>query len=331
MASQFDNCTFDYLNDPVVLHYVDLMTKQNNLTGLAAFYNKAAGRLHCGGLFLKAIPFYEASIQVLLDNPEVSSQYSLSSAYSLLANCYCKIGNLEQSDASWEKCFDHIESSKQDHLYIIFLQFALYCNMRGWNKYAIDIQRAILELEPIDEECKRSSHVQLSHSFFELGDFENMLKHTCLALDKISKSEKDLEVHYLVYKCFAELGLHKVKKAKKTLKFATQFRDIIDDVHDLRLLDLATQLCKEANKMTKCTLRKKVLNIIKKPDCKPCKVPKWVRRMASFIKKQKHFAHCGNKDPRTILMICKGCEKARYCNDDCYKSHWKKHKKDCKK
>ena len=58
--------------------------------------------------------------------------------------------------------------------------------------------------------------------------------------------------------------------------------------------------------------------------------PKWIKNMARYVRKEKHCAHCGNKDPRKPLMKCSACDVTRYCNAECQKEDWKNHKKICK-
>ena len=40
-------------------------------------------------------------------------------------------------------------------------------------------------------------------------------------------------------------------------------------------------------------------------------------------------AECG-KEGGATLKVCKSCMFAKYCNADCQRNHWKKHKKECK-
>ena len=105
---------------------------------------------------------------------------------------------------------------------------------------------------------------------------------------------------------------------------------VSDDL--LTTIELLRDVCQNGNKMTKRTLHACVVDICNRLGGKEeTKAPKWVRKVPSFLIKEKHCAYCGDRDPRKIKMICTGCEKARYCNENCHKKHWKIHKKHCNK
>merc|ERR1719473_2505829 len=252
--------------------------------------------------------------------------------YLNLALCHKNLQNVGAADMMWEKCFDNIEQLERK--YTAFTYFAGYCKKRGWYKEAIDICLAILELESIDEMCLHSCHFHLFCIYGKCGDFKNQLKHSVLAWE-FRPHPIDVDgIASLLFKTMAELGLSKIKKAKKTFKMVIEFTGQVSGPISKKIRELIQHvrlLCKDANKMTKRKLRKCIDALIDTEPMEPCEPPKWVRRMASVISKKKCCAYCGNQDPRTIFMICTGCEKARYCNDDCYKKHWKKHKIHCKK
>ena len=42
-------------------------------------------------------------------------------------------------------------------------------------------------------------------------------------------------------------------------------------------------------------------------------------------------AECGKEEGGVSLKTCKSCKLVKYCNADCQKNHWTKHKKLCKK
>ena len=41
-------------------------------------------------------------------------------------------------------------------------------------------------------------------------------------------------------------------------------------------------------------------------------------------------AECGEAGEGVSLKVCKACMLARYCNADCQRNHWPKHKNECK-
>jgi hypothetical protein len=41
-------------------------------------------------------------------------------------------------------------------------------------------------------------------------------------------------------------------------------------------------------------------------------------------------AECGKEEGGVSLKTCKPCMQVKYCNADCQKNHWPKHKKQCK-
>ncbi|KAF8991943.1 hypothetical protein BDQ17DRAFT_1188267, partial [Cyathus striatus] len=42
-----------------------------------------------------------------------------------------------------------------------------------------------------------------------------------------------------------------------------------------------------------------------------------------------HCTQCQSEGNPT-LKICTGCRKVRYCSEECQKTDWKRHKKECK-
>ena len=41
-------------------------------------------------------------------------------------------------------------------------------------------------------------------------------------------------------------------------------------------------------------------------------------------------AECGEEEGGASLKMCKPCMSVRYCNAECQRNHWPKHKKECK-
>ena len=71
-----------------------------------------------------------------------------------------------------------------------------------------------------------------------------------------------------------------------------------------------------------------ILPIQHKEDCTMNKETKrCVRHAIKNIKCSSCEAY-GGKDGK--LMKCSGCQKAFYCSTECQKSHWKKHKLQCR-
>lgn len=42
-------------------------------------------------------------------------------------------------------------------------------------------------------------------------------------------------------------------------------------------------------------------------------------------------AECGEEEGGVSLKACKSCMLVKYCNANCQRNHWPKHKKDCKR